>query len=103
MQRAKLTAELEGRLHKTREGGVRFVASEFEVHYPPNAMSKLLKRLGFVYKKPKRVPAKADAAAQQHFVEQTLAPLMAAAGLNSRCISAMRRTRPISVIRRAGG
>lgn len=79
-QRAKLTAELESRLYMTSKEVCAFVAREFGVDYTPNAMSKLLKRLDFVYKKPKRVPAKADAAVQQQFVQQTLAPLMAAAG-----------------------
>lgn len=79
-QRAKLAAELERRLYMTSKEVCGYAATEFGVEYTPNAMSKLLKRLGFVYKKPKRVPAKADAAAQQQFVEQTLAPLMATAG-----------------------
>lgn len=51
----------------------------FGVAYTPNAMSKVLKRLGFVHKKPKCVPAKADEAAQRRFVEDTLLPLMRAA------------------------
>ena len=79
-QRATLSAELEARLYMTSKEVCAFVAAKFGVEYTPNAMSKLLNRLGFVYKKPKRVPAKANAAAQQQFVEQTLAPLMAEAG-----------------------
>jgi transposase len=79
-QQAILSAELEARLYMTSKEVCAFVAARFGVEYTPNAMSKLLKRLGFVYKKPKRVPAKAKAAAQQQFVEQTLAPLMAEAG-----------------------
>jgi hypothetical protein len=43
-------------------------------------MTKLLKRLGFVCKKPKCVPAKADAAVQEKFATETLLPLMAQAG-----------------------
>ena len=53
-----------------------WVRAQFGVCYSPNAMSKLLKRLGFVHKKPKNVPAKADEAAQRRFVEETLKPLM---------------------------
>jgi transposase len=79
-QRDKLTAELESRLYMTSKEVCAFVSAEFAVDYTPNAMSKLLNRLGFVYKKPKRVPAKADAAVQRQFAEQTLAPLMAEAG-----------------------
>ncbi len=74
-----LTTELERRLYMTAKAVCDFVRRTFEVEYTPNAMTKLLKRIGFVYKMPKSVPAKADAAAQQRFVEQTLAPLMAEA------------------------
>jgi hypothetical protein len=56
-----------------------FVRRTFDVVNTPNAMTKLLKRLGFVYKMPKSVPAKADAEAQRRFVAETLAPLMAQA------------------------
>jgi transposase len=39
-------------------------------------MTKLLKRLGFVHKKPNRIPAKADEGAQRRFVTKALLPLM---------------------------
>jgi Winged helix-turn helix len=48
----------------------------FGVGYTSHAMVKLLKRMGFVYKKPKKVPAKANEDAQRKFVEETLGPLM---------------------------
>lgn len=79
-QRAVLTTELTGRLYMTAKEVCGFVQVRFGVAYTPNAMTKLLKRLDFVYKKPKCVPAKADARVQRAFVDQTLAPLMAAAG-----------------------
>ena len=79
-QRAALTGELTERLYMTAKEVCGFVQARFGSVYTPNAMTKLLKRLDFVYKKPKCVPAKADATVQRTFVEQTLAPLMAAAG-----------------------
>jgi transposase len=79
-QLATLAAELDRRLYMTAKAVCAFVRRSFEVHYTPHAMAKLLKRLGFVYKMPKKVPAKADEAAQRKFVEQTLGPLMRAAG-----------------------
>ena len=82
LSREQLTAlerELDSRLYMTAKAVCEFARRTFEVGYTPNAMTKLLKRLGFVYKMPKCVPAKADAAVQQRFVEQTLAPLMARA------------------------
>ena len=42
-------------------------------------LEALLKRLDYVYKKPKCVPAKADAAVQERFATETLLPLMAQA------------------------
>jgi transposase len=78
-QLAALGAELDARLYMTAKAIAAFVRQTFGVAYTPNAMAKLLNRLGFVYKMPKSVPAKADAAAQQRFVEATLAPLMAEA------------------------
>jgi hypothetical protein len=55
------------------------VQQTFEVDYTPNATTKLMKRLDFVYKKPNCVPAKADAAVQEQFAKETLLPLMAQA------------------------
>jgi len=78
-QLAALGAELDARLYMTAKAVAEFVQQTFGVAYTPHAMAKLLHRLGFVYKLPKSVPAKADAAVQQRFVEATLAPLMAAA------------------------
>jgi len=78
-QRAALAAELDARLYMTAKAVCGFVRREFEVDYTPHAMAKLLNRLGFVYKMPKKVPAKADEAVQRQFVAEVLGPAMAAA------------------------
>jgi transposase len=54
-------------------------------------MTKLLKRLDCVYKKPKCVPAKADAAVQEQFAKEVLLPLMvqANAGNPLYCVDGM--------------
>lgn len=78
-QLAALGAELDARLYTTAKAVADFVRRTFGVEYTPHAMAKLLNRIGFVYKMPKCVPAKADCQVQQRFVEETLAPLMAAA------------------------
>jgi transposase len=75
-----LAAELSKRLYMTAKSVRRFVQETFGVADTPNAMTKLLKRLNFVHKKPKCVPAKADAAVQERFLGEALAPLMAQAG-----------------------
>jgi transposase len=78
-QLTALGKELDSRLYMTAKEVADYVQRTFAVSYTPHAMAKLLNRLGFVYKMPKCVPAKADAEAQQSFVETTLAPLMAQA------------------------
>lgn len=75
-QLATLEAELDARLYMTAKAVCAFVQRSFKVSYKPHAMAKLLGRLGFVYKMPKKVPAKADEAVQRKFVEETLGPLM---------------------------
>jgi transposase len=78
-----LGAELDARLYMTARAVCAFVERTFGVEYTAHAMAKLLKRLGFVYKKPKCVPAKANDEAQRKFVEETLGPLMRAANDDS--------------------
>lgn len=75
-----LKAELDTHLYMTAKSVCAYVEQTFGITYTPNAMTKLLKRLGYVYKKPKCVPAKADAAVQEAFATETLKPLMAQAG-----------------------
>lgn len=78
-QAAALPAELDAHLHLTAKSVRAFVAARFGLTYTPHAMARLLGRLGFVWKRPKVVPAKADETAQRAFLEATLRPLMAAA------------------------
>lgn len=47
-----------------------YVAKEFGVIYTDKGMTKLLKRIGFVYKKPKLIPGKADKQEQQKFIAE---------------------------------
>ena len=48
---------------------VSYVAKEFKVEYSGSGMNDLLHRLNYSYKRPKLVPGKADAKAQEEFVE----------------------------------
>jgi len=45
-----------------------YVKKEFKVEYTISGMTELLHRIGYVYKKPKVVPGKADAKAQKNFL-----------------------------------
>ena len=74
-----LGAELDARLYTTAKAVCAFVARSFGVTYTAHAMAKVLKRLGFVYKMPKKVPAKANEDAQREFVADVLGPLMKSA------------------------
>jgi len=105
VQRAALEAELGARLYMSAKEVCDYVARQFGLTYTPHAMAKLLKRLNFVWKRPKRVPAKADPLAQRTFLEPTLAPLMAQAAADpaSRSTSWMQPTRPITRTRPAAG
>jgi transposase len=82
-QLSALAAELEARLYATAKAVCAFVRRTYTLDDTAHAMAKLLKRQGFVYKKPKGVPAKADAETQQRFFAETLAPLLAKAGAAS--------------------
>jgi transposase len=78
-QLAALGQELDTHLYMTAKAVCAFVQCRFGVEYTPHAMAKLLKRQGFVYKMPKKVPAKANVAVQRKFVDEVLGPLMQAA------------------------
>ena len=71
-----LGVELDARLYMTAKAVCAFVARSFGVTYTAHAMAKLLSRLGFVYKMPKKVPARANEDAQRTFVDEILGPLM---------------------------
>ena len=78
-QAAELSSQLDARVHLTAKEVCDLVGAQFGLSYTPHAMSRLLGRLGFVWKRPKVVPAKSDEAAQLAFLNDTLRPLMAAA------------------------
>ena len=78
-QQRQVTAFVDAQVPLTSKEVCAFAEQAFGVSYTPNAMTKFLKRMGFVHKKPKCVPAKADEAAQRAFVARILLPLMQAA------------------------
>ncbi len=48
---------------------VSHVSKQFKVEYSISGMNDLLHKLGYTYKKPKLIPGKADAKAQEKFIE----------------------------------
>lgn len=68
-QQAALATHLEETLYQNVAAIVSYVRATYAVEYSVSGMTELLHRLGFVYKKPKLVPGKADADAQRDFLE----------------------------------
>lgn len=65
----ELTAELGSRIYLSTQEVLYYIKSRFGVEYSISGVTALLHRLGFSYKKPSLVPGKADAIAQESFVE----------------------------------
>ena len=67
---AILDAHLQEHLYPTAKAVAQWVEVTFEVPYTESGMTALLHRLGYVYKKPKLIPGKADAEAQRAFLAE---------------------------------
>ena len=66
-QISHLKNELESRIFPTTHAVIEFVEQEFGISYTVGGMTSLLHRVGFSYKKPKGMPAKANAEDQRKF------------------------------------
>ncbi len=67
-QSAVLDLHLQTHLYTTAKAIAAWVEKTFGASYTDSGMTALLHRLGYVYKKPKLVPGKADPAAQEEFL-----------------------------------
>jgi transposase len=65
-----LKTELRSTVYVTSADICRYVEREFGVSYTPEGLVKLLHNIGFVYKKTKRIPGKADAEKQEAFLAE---------------------------------
>jgi transposase len=65
-----LDAHLQEHLYVTAKAIARWVEDTFDVSYTESGITALLHRLGYVYKKPKLVPGKADPIAQQEHLAE---------------------------------
>ena len=68
-QQSQLKRHLEQVTYFSAKSIVAYIAKTFEVTYSPGGLVHLLNRLGFVYKKTKAVPGKADPEKQKAFIE----------------------------------
>jgi transposase len=69
-QLAELDAHLQTHLYQTAKANVAWVKATFGVSCTESGMTALLHRLGYVYKKPRLVPGKADPKARRAFLQQ---------------------------------
>ena len=67
-QEAELVATLSARLWPSTAAVIAHIEARYAIAYSKAGAIKLLHRLGFGYRKPKGLPAKADVAAQEAFV-----------------------------------
>ncbi len=65
---AQLQEHLKAKLYPTAKAIAAWVEESVGVSYSPSGMTALLHRLGFVYKRAKLVPGKADPEAQKRFL-----------------------------------
>ena len=65
---ALLDAHLEKHLYLTTKAIAHWVEEQFGVRYSESGMAARLHRLGYVHKKPKLIPGKADSEAQKAFL-----------------------------------
>lgn len=68
-QQQALKAELNTNIYATAHQVMAWVEQQWGVKYEVSGMQKLLKRLGFSYKKNRLVPSKADPELQRQFVQ----------------------------------
>lgn len=68
-QEQELDTYLQEHLHITAKSVVAYVEERWTIHYGESGMTDLLHRLGYVYKKPKLVPGKANTQAQEAFLD----------------------------------
>jgi transposase len=73
-QQRLLDQHLRENLYLTAKEIAHYVEQTWQVAYSESSMTQLLHRLGYVYKKPRLIPGKANAEQQREFVEyyQTL-------------------------------
>ena len=68
-QLSQLIDELSNNLYQTSQEICNWIEKTFGVTYHSQGLVHLLHRIGFVYKKPRLIPSKADGLKQEEFVE----------------------------------
>jgi transposase len=82
-QQQALSKHLEDTIYMTAKEVCNYVKNKYGVEFTSKGMTKLLHRLEFTYRKPKHVPGKANALAQEEYLEK-YQELKETKGLNDR-------------------
>lgn len=69
-QQEELITHLETTICLSAKEVCQYVKEKYGLKYSVKGMTNLLHRLGFVYKKPKHLPSKADRKAQEEFIKE---------------------------------
>lgn len=69
-EQEELKAELKSKIYLTTAAVITYIKENFEISYSVSGVANLLHRIGFSYKKPKVIPGKANAEAQEQFLAQ---------------------------------
>jgi len=70
LQLDELSAHMQAELYTTVQEVIVYVKRQYKISYSVSGMTDLLHRMGFVYKKPKIVPGKADVVLQEAFIKR---------------------------------
>ena len=66
----KLAHYMDAHIFLTSKEACKYVLKTFKVGYTTKGMTKLLRRMGFVYKQPKAIPGKAYRQEQEKFIKK---------------------------------
>ncbi len=83
-QEQELSEHLDTHFYRKAKEIVAYIEKTYLVSYSEKGITHLLERLGFVYKKPKRVPGKADPEKQGEFLRETYQDIKAIKGKHDR-------------------
>jgi len=69
-QLKELDEHIQDRIYTDSKALADHIKKNYGINYTHDAVNKLLHRLGFVYKKPKHIPSKADPVEQEAFIKR---------------------------------
>lgn len=69
-QQKRLAYYMDDHIFLTSKEACQYVLKTFKVEYTAKGMTNLFGRMGFVYKKPKAIPGKADRKEQEKFIRK---------------------------------